>query len=322
VESTLGGYFLGANAAVGEMVAVGSILAWIGATPDEPLIAKDLVLEESAASEPTLKALLLLRQYGLSAAGVPASGGRLTAPDVERYLEAHPHPAGAEDVLRQAAEANRRVWTPPRVPGHVAPFTPEERAMARTVEWHRDHAAAGYIEIAYDPAPWDRYAAEFQKAHGLLMNPLLSLISWKLACLAAGRPRINATVSPSGAFIYDCVNLAFTVQAGSSLYLVVVKEAERMSELQFVRTLGELQRAAVKRRVKAEDAADPTISFSSMARWNVVRHIPLLPPNTGLIVGHAAASGATATLGASYDHRLMTGFDVARVLQDLSAPAK
>ena len=42
----------------------------------------------------------------------------------------------------------------------------------------------------------------------------------------------------------------------------------------------------------------PVRSFSSMARWNVSRHVPILPPYTSLIVAHAAPKGAgTAVLG-------------------------
>jgi len=58
-----------------------------------------------------------------------------------------------------------------------------------------------------------------------------------------------------------------------------------------------------------------------MARWNVSRHIPILPPQTSLIIAHAAPKNAVnAVLGATYDHRVLTGFDVAQVLQALSRP--
>jgi pyruvate/2-oxoglutarate dehydrogenase complex dihydrolipoamide acyltransferase (E2) component len=64
-----------------------------------------------------------------------------------------------------------------------------------------------------------------------------------------------------------------------------------------------------------------TIAFTSMARWNVSRHVPILPPQTGLIVAHSAPRGmGRAVLGASYDHRLLSGFDVVQVLQALAQP--
>jgi hypothetical protein len=63
-----------------------------------------------------------------------------------------------------------------------------------------------------------------------------------------------------------------------------------------------------------------TISFSSMARWHVTRHVPVLPPYTSLIVAHAAAVNGRGTLGATYDHRVLTGFDALSAIRALSVP--
>ena len=66
-----------------------------------------------------------------------------------------------------------------------------------------------------------------------------------------------------------------------------------------------------------------TVGFTSMARWGVRRHIPVLPPHTALMVAHAAApKEGPAVLGATYDHRMLTGFDAARLLQKLAIPPK
>ena len=202
----------------------------------------------------------------------------------------------------------------------MEPFTREQRGMLQTVSWHHEEAVPGYIEILYDPSPWDGYAAEFMKSHGLLFSPLLSLLSWRLSRLAMERPRLNAVASQEGAFLYENVNLGFTVQSGETLYMVVVREAEKMDEPEFVSRLGELQRSAMKRTLKPEQTSDATLSFSSMARWNVSRHIPILSPFTSLMVAHTAASNGTAILGATYDHRLLTGFDVVQALMSLSTP--
>lgn len=309
VESSIDGYLLAVNGETGDTLDVGSILGWIGATADEPIVTEQAaVATEENGAGPSLKALLLLKTYGLKISDVPHSG-RLTAADVERAA------AG-----RKVETAPVSVWAPSSIPGRVEPFTPEEKGMARTVTWHRDEAAAGYIEICHDPQAWENYAAEFQKSRGLLMSPMLSLMAWRLAKLAAENPRINATATADGAYLYGKVNLGFMVQVQRSLYLVVVRDAASKSEAEFVSELSELQRAAMKRALKAEQTAEATIAFTSMARWNVARHVPVLVPQTSLIVGHSAKVNGLTSLGASYDHRLLTGFDVAQVLQALSAP--
>lgn len=303
VESGVDGYLLAVNGATGDTLEVGSILGWIGATADEAIVAEQASPGSSEEPDrgPTLKALLMLKAHGLKIGDVPHTG-RLTAADVQRVV--------AGGVVEAA----------PAIPGRIEPFTPEEKGMARTVTWHRDEAAAGYIELSHDAQAWESYAAEFQKSRGLLMSPLLALMAWRLAKLAAENPRINATATPAGAYLYNEVNLGFMVQVQRSLYLVVVRDAASKTEAEFVSELSELQRAAMKRALRAEQTADATIAFTSMARWNVVRHIPVLVPQTSLIVAHSAKVNGVTHLGASYDHRLLTGFDVAQVLQALSSP--
>jgi pyruvate dehydrogenase E2 component (dihydrolipoamide acetyltransferase) len=302
VESAIDGYLLAVNGETGDTLEVGSILGWIGATADEQVVSEKVAATTAEnGSGPSLKALLLLKAHGLKVSDVPHTG-RLTAADVERAA---------------SGRKLETVWAQSSIPGRVEPFTPEEKGMAKTVTWHRDEAAAGYIEVSLDPQKWEDYAAEFQKSRGLLMSPLLALMAWRLGKLAAENPRINATATAGGAYLYDKVNLGFMVQVQRSLYLVVVRDAASKTEAEFVSELSELQRAAMKRSLKAEQTADATIAFTSMARWNVARHVPILVPQTSLIVGHSAK-----VLGASYDHRLLTGFDVAQVLRELSAPAR
>ena len=49
------------------------------------------------------------------------------------------------------------------------------------------------------------------------------------------------------------------------------------------------------------------------------RHIPVLPPHTALIVAHAASStDGRGTLGATYDHRVLTGFEALSAISAVS----
>jgi pyruvate/2-oxoglutarate dehydrogenase complex dihydrolipoamide acyltransferase (E2) component len=313
VEAATEGYLLAVLGEQGDTLQVGSILAWMGAAPDEPIPSQKVhsQAENGTAAEPTLKALLLLKAHGLRSADVPHTG-RLTATDVENYV--------AGRAPEKVATASAARWPNPTAAGRTEPFSPERRGMSRTVSWHRDEAAAGYIELPYDPAPWEAYAASFQDSHSLMLSPLLSLMAWRLARLATESPNINATAMADGIYLYDQVNLGLTVQAGSSLYLIVLRDAASKTDVAFVKELGELQRGAMKHELKPEQTAEATIGFTSMARWKVSRHIPILAPQTSLMVAHSHTANGIAHLGASYDHRVLTGFDVVQVLQKLSAP--
>jgi pyruvate/2-oxoglutarate dehydrogenase complex dihydrolipoamide acyltransferase (E2) component len=86
--------------------------------------------------------------------------------------------------------------------------------------------------------------------------------------------------------------------------------------------LGEVQRRAMARRLQSDELQGATLGFSSMARWKVNRHVPILAPYTALMIAHAAPGrGAeVAVLGATYDHRVLNGYDVASVLRELTQP--
>jgi pyruvate/2-oxoglutarate dehydrogenase complex dihydrolipoamide acyltransferase (E2) component len=257
---------------------------------------------------------MLLARYGLSETEVPASGARLSALDVEGYI--------ASRRLRPAATAARVAERPrpPDEPGKRVSLTPNEHGVLRAVAWQRMEAAPAYVEVPYDPAPWAEFAAAFQKRHGLLLNPLLPLFGWCLGRIAAEMPGINATLVDDVKHCFDHVNLGFTVQSENGLFVVVAREVETLSAADGVRRLVELQRSAMRNALRPDEAGGATIGFSSMARWNVTRHVPLLLPHTSLMVAHSAPAGAVACLGATYDHRVLTGADAVRVLQTLSHP--
>jgi pyruvate/2-oxoglutarate dehydrogenase complex dihydrolipoamide acyltransferase (E2) component len=304
-----------------QKVPVGSVLLWLGDTTDEPVPVTEApaLREAGKGGLPTAKARAMLKELDLDPARVPASGDRLTAADIEAWLArtgqgraGRPGPAGAgtpDDSV-------------PVEPGELVELSVEAAGMLRTVQWHRDHAAAAYLELEYDPKPWEEHASRYAAEHNLMLSPLLPLMAHRLAALGRERPGINATIANGKLYLYRAVNLGFTVQVGPTLYLTVVREAQAMDAAQFVAALGEVQRHAMAHKLRPDEAAGATLSFSSMARWNVSRHIPILPPQTSLIVAHAAPRNAgSAVLGASYDHRVLSGFEVAQVLKALSTPS-
>lgn len=315
------GYVLRIDAIEKEKARVGSVLFWLGESADEPIPEQkqESVAPDGISLQPTAKARALLKKLGLDSAGIPASGDRLSVADIEAWLarsgKSITPAAGATPVARQEQM--------PAVNGELVALSSEAAGMLHAVSWHRDHAAAGYIEMEYDPKPWEDYAAAYAAEHKLMLSPLLPLMAFRLAQLGRERQAINSTIVNGQRYQYQPVNLGFTVQAGTMLYLTVVRDTQDMDTAQFISALGEIQRHAMGHKLPPQEASGATLSFSSMARWNVSRHIPILPPQTSLIVAHAAPKNAGhAVLAASYDHRVLTGFDVAQVLQALSQPPK
>jgi pyruvate/2-oxoglutarate dehydrogenase complex dihydrolipoamide acyltransferase (E2) component len=320
VEAERAGYFLKCTHTVGATLSVGSILAWMGESPDDKVPAETTAADGKTAA-PTLKAALLLKEYGLRADQVPSASERLSVAEVEAYVVQHalPKSRGREETPTGAREYAS--GPPPEVASTIQDLTVMERGMLRTVSWHRDEAVPGYVEIAYDAKVWEDYGAGFQKEHRLLLNPTLSLMAYQLVALRERNAKYNATVHGGRKVLYQPVNVGFTVQSGDTLYLTVVADADRKTQKEFVTRLVELQKSAMKNRLDAAETSGATIGFTSMARWGVVRHQPVLPPCTSLMVAHAAASQGQSALGATYDHRLLSGAEVAAALHFLKEPA-
>jgi pyruvate/2-oxoglutarate dehydrogenase complex dihydrolipoamide acyltransferase (E2) component len=320
VEADSDGYVLKILGRLKAQAAVGSVLLWLGATADEsvPNETATPAVASAASRRPTAGARARLKELGLRAEDIPAAGERLTEADIEAWLVSRGDAVPRASAGPLSAPASERA---PDVPGDFVDLSPEEHGMMTTVLWHRDQAAAGYIETEYDPALWEAYAKRYADENRLLLPPLMPLMAFRLVELATAEPRINAAIVDKRRYQYGPVNLGFTVQAGRMLYLTVVREANRLDAGRFIEAMGDIQRRAMAHKLAPSEMTGATIAFTSMARWNVSRHVPILPPQTGLIVAHSAPRGSgKAVLGASYDHRLLSGFDVVQVLQSLAQP--
>lgn len=319
VDAPCAGFVLAIRGEVEQIVTVGKVLMWIGETADEAVPVEVASGETEGppthTKAPTAKALALLREHGLDAAEVPASGERLSVADIERHLAGHRK--GSESTPPQAVGPQQRA---PTVDGTARALSSSERGMLATVSWHRDFAVPGYIEIEYDPVAWQERAKAFTEAHKLLFSPLLSLMVHRLVALARDNPLLNATVHGGRRHEYTPINIGFTVQAGDTLYLTVMRDAGAMPELDFFNAMFDLQKRATTHSLGPDETSGATIGFSSMARWKVSRHIPVLAPQTSFMVAHTAASAEQAVLGATYDHRVMNGSHVVSALRKLSKP--
>lgn len=323
VTAPVSGYILGFVGKPEEVVKVGSVMLWLGETADEPIpeVSSEAVGSAgSQVSQITAKAKIMLVQHGLLAEQIPPIDGRITVDAVERYLSQQgPFVNKKADKI---AAVHTLAEAEPEIAGSPVDLTREEKGMAATVAWHRDFAVPGYIEIDYDLAPWGEYAKRFQEEKGLLMPPLLPLMASRLVDIAREIPRLNATFVGNKRYEFDSVNLGFTIQAGESLYLAVVRNAQQLDQLGFVNSLGDVLRRAAGHNLRESEASGATIGFSSMERWKVTRHIPILPPHTALMVAHAAGQGGRGVLGASYDHRVLNGGQVVAALKKLALPKK
>jgi pyruvate/2-oxoglutarate dehydrogenase complex dihydrolipoamide acyltransferase (E2) component len=312
VDCDRAGYVLHVLAKEDMTALVGSVLVWIGDTPDEA-VPDDSAAAESAGksspAEPTAKARQLLAQHGLKTADIPARGDRLTAEDVEAYLSSR---------VSKPPEPARPPAPQPLAAGRLTPLTMEERGMLRSVLWHRDEAVPAYLEVEFDQQRWEEYAQSYAAQRRMLGDPLLPLLAQRLVTIAREHSRLNSTIVDGQRHVYEHVNLGFTIQVQEGLYLVVVQEAEAKEPHAFIEALNRLHRKAIAHQLGPLDLQGATVAFSSMARWQVARHVPILPTHVSLIVAHTVSKDKRAVLGATYDHRVLSGGDTVMILNRLA----
>jgi pyruvate dehydrogenase E2 component (dihydrolipoamide acetyltransferase) len=329
VEADRGGFVLRVMQTDDIMARVGSVLAWIGDSLDEAIPGQDEPAAgraKASTAVPTAKAKALLLEHGLRAEDVPAQGERLTVDDVFAYLKSLSERPEAPAALAAAIAATSPPASPasalagPTASGRLEPLSMGARGMMRSVLWHRDEAVAAYLEIEYDPQPWEERAKAFAEERRMLANPLLQLMAQRLVVIARDHPRLNSTIVDGQRFVYEHVNLGFTIQVEDTLYLVVVPRAGEMDPPAFIKALDQLHRKAIGHKLTPDDQRGATLAFSSMARWQASRHIPILPPYVSMIVAHTVSKNGRGVLGATYDHRVLSGGDTILVLERLAQP--
>ena len=187
VEAEHPGLVLAVLPQVNDMIDVGSVLLWLGATPDDavpeataPADSGSVTLRPDGEGGSTARAVRADSQPD-----VPASDGRLSAQDVEEHVQRQ-RPAARSRPLSDPRPS--RPGGRPAASGTSHALTPEERGMLRTVLWHRQEAVPGTWSCSTTLPRGIAVAADYQKRERLLLNPLLALMAYRLTTVAQGEP--------------------------------------------------------------------------------------------------------------------------------------
>ena len=85
-----------------------------------------------------------------------------------------------------------------------------------------------------------------------------------------------------------------------------------------------VQKRTVSGNLKPNEMQKPTIGITSLAAYGVSRHIPILFPETSIIIALSEVmhSGKTSNeysvFGVTYDHRLHSGVQISKMLKSMN----
>jgi 2-oxoisovalerate dehydrogenase E2 component (dihydrolipoyl transacylase) len=243
-----------------------------------------------------------------------------------------------EDVDEHGTEAARP--SPRRRPDHAEQLRGTRRIIAErmTASWGAPHIT--YVERV-DVTELEGVRAAINDDLGpderrLTVLPFIAR-SVLLAC--ADQPKLNATYDArSGTlYIHGAVHLGIATQTDRGLVVPVVRDADRLSLLALTREIHALADAARQGNAHREQLTGSTITITSLGPLGGIMNTPLLNAPEVAVVGvnkievrpvwngSSFVPRSVMNVSASFDHRIVDGWDAAvfvqRIKRLLETPA-
>jgi pyruvate/2-oxoglutarate dehydrogenase complex dihydrolipoamide acyltransferase (E2) component len=304
--------FIGYNAAVKSIVAVGAPLAWIADDPDTPVPnpeSRDSSLEANRVPEDgrfTRKALRRVRELGLGAADFPGTE-RIDVADVARIANSRPHlqcasPTGGasrHDDCDPIDESPSKLLEALRlsetyrviVPSMVTVSVSSARVQAHLRDLARVIGPISYLELVVAEA------ARFLPAY----------------------PDLNGYFAEGRGWRYRQVSVGFAVNAGRGLRVPVVRRAAELSQVEVARAVRDLTLRYLRDELAMSDVTGGTFTITDLSGHDVTNFIPVINDRQSAILGLCAERPGTGyqDVVLCFDHRISDGMRGGAFLAEL-----
>ena len=247
------------------------------------------MLEKDLTKDPTLKAKELIHKHNIDTNKIKSDGYRITVSDVHNYLE------NTKNLSHEDCSSNY----------DFRELNSYQKSTIDTVSWQKKHAVPAYVETLFDKADWLEYIKHISIQNNIIVTSPAPLILYRLAKLAVEQKLINSYIENDFIFTANTVNIGFTVSIGARLQLFTIGPSSSENEIKFVSHYNSLIRKIYKGEIH-DSNSPPTIGFTTIDRYSVSRHIPLLAPKTSFMLAYSM-NEINIVLGATYDHRVMHG---------------
>ncbi len=321
VPAPVAGILKSINAASGENVEVGAVIAVIGQgetmaaevmpTPAEtaPMAAP----KKSAKEGPAAKRLIAENNLDTSQMSGSGKDGRLTKGDVLTAINQPtktPKPANRKSDTRE-----ERV-----------PMTKLRKVIARRLKEAQNNAAmlttfnevdmSGVMELRSE------YRDIFEKKHGVKIGFMSFFVHATIAALKEF-PAVNAEIHGDDIIYKNFYNIGVAVGTPQGLVVPVLKDADTMSFAETEAAINDYAIKAKSGKLAMDDMAGGTFSISNGGVYGSMLSTPILnPPQSGILGMHNIQKRAVVVstdkgdeiqikpmmyLALSYDHRIIDG---------------
>jgi len=306
--------------------------------------------ESRAPATPSARRLARERGVDLDEVASHDRGERVTAEDVQSYLQGNggtevaPPPAPPSNASRAARDDGPKVSPTPsavtrRATASVpaAPARLEERVRMsrrrqtiarRLVEAQRTAAMLTTFNDVDMTAIMDvrrRQKESFKQKHGVGLGITSFFVKVSIAALREF-PNLNAEIQGDEIVLKRYYDIGIAVGASGGLVVPVLRDADRMSFAQIERAIGEYARKAEDGTLSLEDLRGGTFTITNGGVFGSLLSTPILnPPQVGILGLHRIeerpvtlqgqiASRPMMYVALSYDHRIVDGREAVQFL--------
>jgi 2-oxoisovalerate dehydrogenase E2 component (dihydrolipoyl transacylase) len=332
MTSPVDGTVVALHGDVGGMAPVGSVLVEMDVAGEAPVAAKPVetdVMENARAGEvkpaapinadPTASPATRRRamEWGIRLEDVTGTGphGRILTEDLERYRDCAARPAAA-----------------PRAGSEKIKITGLRRRIADKMQESKRHIPHfTYIE-EFDLTELESLRHNLNDSRG--EKPKLTLLPFFMRAivkLVPDFPNINSHYHEAEGELerFAAIHVGIATQTANGLMVPVVRHAESRDLWDCARELARVTQAARDGKASREELSGSTITLTSLgplggiAATPIINHpeVAIIGPNK--LVERPVIEGAFITrrmlmnLSASFDHRIIDGYDAARFVQQL-----
>jgi pyruvate/2-oxoglutarate dehydrogenase complex dihydrolipoamide acyltransferase (E2) component len=148
---------------------------------------------------------------------------------------------------------------------------------------------------------------------------LLELVIHEAAKILAEFRELNGFFSDAYAYSYDDINIGFAINAGRSLKVPVVRNANTLSQREVAQRVRDLTLAYMRNELSIKDLTEGTFTVTDLSTQDVVHFAPVVGPRQSAILGVCAERQPLQRydLVLAFDHRMSDGMRVAHFLRAL-----
>lgn len=330
VESFRAGVLREIRVQAGEMVPLGTVVALLSDSMQEPLPATEAQHPREAAPAPssfntpptsaqTNRLLIsplarrMAEQEGLDPANITGSGraGQILRRDVERAL------------------ADRSIGTVPAPPNGARrePLSPMRRAIAEQTQRSKSNAPHFYATITIDmTAALDlrEQAGDWANQHGWTPPSITDLCLRAVALTLHDFPALNARFDGDAILYHKDINLGLVVGLDDGMLIPVIRQANRLNLTALAAETRRLRQRAEAGQLSASELTGGTFTLSNLGMFGLDSFTAVLNPPEAAILALGAVKEQPAVVDGnivprslmvatlSVDHRVVDGIRAAR----------